>query len=197
MTPFLRAALAASALFALSLSPSFAVAIPEDGTSAEQHQATAQDTAPVERALAAFRASTIRLPEALGIAKQLSEGALVADISFDNENGKRRYRIRTLVGDRLEERLIDATTGKPDGDRQDYAINDLGKTDRDNLAALRSVGPTMSDAVRVAEHSAAGQAISGGLTKQDGRLNYVIVVLSGDDLKQVVLEPPPARAARK
>jgi uncharacterized membrane protein YkoI len=197
MSSFARAALAASALLALSLSPSFAVAVPEDGIPAEQHQANEPDTAPIERELAAFRASTIRLPDALGIAKQLSADALVADVSFDNQSGKPRYRIRTLVGDRLEERLIDATTGKPDGDRQDYAVNELNKSDRDNLAALRSIGPTMSDAVRVAERSAAGQAVSGGLAKQDGRLNYVIVVLSGDDLKQVVLEPPQARAARK
>lgn len=46
------------------------------------------------------------------------------------------------------------------------------------------------DAVRVAEKAAEGNALAGGLKQQDGKLNFVIVVASGDCLKEVTLEPP-------
>ena len=35
-----------------------------------------------------------------------------------------------------------------------------------------------------------GNALAGGLIKQDGKLNFVVVVASGDRLKEVMLEPP-------
>jgi hypothetical protein len=44
--------------------------------------------------------------------------------------------------------------------------------------------------VRVAERAASGKAISGGLTRERGKLNFVVIVVSGLDLKQVLLEPP-------
>ena len=46
--------------------------------------------------------------------------------------------------------------------------------------------------LRVAEKAGSGKALGGGLVQQDGRLNFVIVVLSGDSLKEVMLEPPKA-----
>jgi hypothetical protein len=44
--------------------------------------------------------------------------------------------------------------------------------------------------VRIAEKAAAGNALAGGLMKQDGKLNFVVVVASGEHLKEVMLEPP-------
>jgi len=44
--------------------------------------------------------------------------------------------------------------------------------------------------VRIAEKAAAGSALAGGLIKQDGKVNFVILIASGDSLKQVMLEPP-------
>jgi hypothetical protein len=48
----------------------------------------------------------------------------------------------------------------------------------------------LADAVRVAEYAASGKAISGGLIRQRNRLNFAIVVMSGGDLKEVILVPP-------
>jgi hypothetical protein len=70
------------------------------------------------------------------------------------------------------------------------SLSELDDEDRSNLVALRSVKQELSDAVRVAEKAASGKALGGGLVQQDGRLTFVIVIASGDDLKQVVLEPP-------
>jgi len=44
--------------------------------------------------------------------------------------------------------------------------------------------------VRVAERAASGRALSGGLQKEEGHLSFVVLVLSGDQLKEVSLEPP-------
>jgi hypothetical protein len=44
--------------------------------------------------------------------------------------------------------------------------------------------------VRIAEKAAEGSALAGGLVKQDGKLNFVVVIASGDRLKEVMLEPP-------
>jgi hypothetical protein len=40
------------------------------------------------------------------------------------------------------------------------------------------------------EKAASGKALGGGLINEDGKLNFVVVVVSDDRLKQVMLEPP-------
>jgi uncharacterized membrane protein YkoI len=64
------------------------------------------------------------------------------------------------------------------------------REDLGNIIALKSVKQELSDAVRIAEKSAAGRALAGGLTKQDGKLNFVVVISSDGRLKEVMLEPP-------
>ena len=63
---------------------------------------------------------------------------------------------------------------------------------RDSIVALRLVGQELSDAVAIAEKAAAGKAISGGLMKEQDKVNFVVVVLSNDRIKEVFLEPPCA-----
>jgi hypothetical protein len=53
-----------------------------------------------------------------------------------------------------------------------------------------------SDAVRVAEKAAEGNALAGRLVKQNGKLNFVVIVASGGHLKEVMLEPPKVGARR-
>ena len=55
---------------------------------------------------------------------------------------------------------------------------------------MKSVKQELSDAVRIAEKAAEGSALAEGLMKQDGKLNFVVVIASGDRLKEVMLEPP-------
>ena len=69
--------------------------------------------------------------------------------------------------------------------------------ERDNINALRSVKQELSDAVAIAEKAAAGKAISGGLVKEGDQLNFVVVVLSDDHVKEVFLEPPRAPSKRQ
>ena len=91
---------------------------------------------------------------------------------------------------------IDATTGKIVGGEAALPLKQVEAEDRSNLVALKTIRHRLADAVRVAEQAASGKAISGGLIRQRGRLNFAIVVMSGSDLKEVILEPPGAAGRR-
>jgi hypothetical protein len=71
-------------------------------------------------------------------------------------------------------------------------MSELNLEDRLNLIAMQSVRQELADAVFVAEDNTSGKALSGGLMNEGGKLVFVIVILSGIDLKQVMLEPPGA-----
>ena len=50
----------------------------------------------------------------------------------------------------------------------------------------------LQPAVAIAEKVAAEKAISGALVKEGDQLDFVVVVLSDDHVKEVLLEPPHA-----
>ena len=157
-----------------------------DGDAAEDRQALSRE---IER----FRGSSISISQAMAIAEARHAGATTADVSFDGASGVPVYRVKTLHNDRIWRHTINAATGELVGGEAALPLAELDLDDRSNLAALGAIRHRLADAVRVAEQAASGKAISGGLVRERGRLNFAIVVISGDDLKEVILEPPGAR----
>ncbi|MBR0757929.1 PepSY domain-containing protein [Bradyrhizobium jicamae] len=151
------------------------------------------DAQAVRRELDNFRAAQISLARAMAIAEGLHTGSTTADVSFDGAAAPPVYRIKTVQHDRIWRNAIDAATGAVLDSEAASPLATLDAEDRSNLVVLKALRHRLSDAVRVAEHTTSGKAISGGLTRERGKLSFVIVVLSGADLKQVVLEPPGAR----
>jgi len=151
------------------------------------------DAQAVRRELDNFRAAQVSLGEAMTIAEGLHAGSTTADVSFDGTAAPPVYRIKTVHHDRVWRNAIDAATGKVTDNEAASPLTALDEADRSNLVVLKALRHRLSDAVRVAEHTTSGKAISGGLTRERGKLSFVIVVLSGADLKQVVLEPPAPR----
>jgi len=148
----------------------------------------------VNRELEAFRAAQLSLRQAITIAEKRHTGSRTADISFDGGAGAPVYRVKTFQDNRLWEHAIDAKSGDIIGTETVSHVNDLNSDDRNNVMALRTVRQELSDAVAIAEQVASGTAIGGGLMNDKGKLNFIIVVVSGgSDLKQVVLEPPQGR----
>lgn len=148
----------------------------------------------VNRELEAFRAAQLSLRQAIGIAEKRHAGSRTADISFDGASGSPVYRVKTVQDNRLWEHAIDAKTGDTIGAETVSHLKDLNPDDRNNVMALRTVRQELSDAVIIAEQVASGRAIGGSLMDDNGKLNFVVVVVNGGgDLKQVVLEPPQAR----
>lgn len=189
--------LIAIALSALILAAP-ARAIVTTGTPTALHSDTdgdaGADRQPVNREIERFRSSSISISQAMAIAEARHAGATTADVSFDGGSGVPVYRVKTLHNDRIWRHTINAATGELVGGEAALPLTELDLEDRDNLAALGAIRHRLADAVRVAEHAASGKAISGGLVRERGRLNFAIVVISGDDLKEVILEPPGARA---
>ncbi|MBR0989896.1 PepSY domain-containing protein [Bradyrhizobium japonicum] len=147
----------------------------------------------ISREIERFRSSSISISQAMSIAEGRHAGATTADVSFDGAAGVPVYRVKTLHNDRIWRHTINATTGELVGGEAALPLAELDHEDRDNLAALGAIRHRLAEAVRVAERAASGKAISGGLVRERGRLNFSIVVVSGDDLKEVTLEPPGAK----
>ncbi len=152
------------------------------------------DRQAVSREIERFRSSSISISQAMAIAEAHHAGATTADVSFDGASGVPVYRVKTLHNDRIWRYVINATTGELIGGEAALPLTELDLDDRSNLAALGAIRHRLADAVHVAERAASGKAISGGLVREGGRLNFSIVVISGDDLKEVILQPPGARA---
>lgn len=197
-----RAKQSTSQLIAIALSALIlaapARAIVTTGTPTALHSDTdgdaGADRQAVSREIERFRSSSISISQAMAIAEARHAGATTADVSFDGGSGVPVYRVKTLHNDRIWRHTINATTGELVGGEAALPLAELDLEDRDNLTALGAIRHRLADAVRVAEHAASGRAISGGLVRERGRLNFAIVVISGDDLKEVILEPPGARA---
>jgi uncharacterized membrane protein YkoI len=98
--------------------------------------------------------------------------------------------VRTVRNEQIWENVIDANTGSVTEKEISSSLRELDREGLDNIIALKSVKQELSDAIRIAEKSAEGSAVAGGLIKQDGKLNFVVVVASDDRLKEVMLQPP-------
>ena len=147
------------------------------------------DEAAIHRLLEQFRTIKIPLSEAVAIAEHLHGGSRTANVSFELSDPS-VYRVRTVNDERIWENVIDANTGSVTETEISSSLRELDGDDLGNIIALESVKQELSDAVRIAEKAAAGSALAGGLMKQDGKLNFVVVIASSDGLKEVVLEPP-------
>jgi len=143
----------------------------------------------LRRLLEQFRAIKMSLSQAVAIAKHLHSGSRTADVSFEI-SGPAIYRVRTVRNERIWENVIDANTGSVTEKEISSSLRELDRQDLGNIIALKSVEQELSDAVRIAEKAAGESALAGGLMKQDGKLNFVVVIASGDRLKEVMLEPP-------
>jgi uncharacterized membrane protein YkoI len=182
-------------LLSLALVPRTAMAELNDGSLSSTGQSTPvhqeANTDSDQRFLAAFRVAHLPLIEAIAIAERLHVGSRTAGISFDTSDNP-SYRVRTVKDKMIWENVIDVRTGRTAGPETVRSLNELEMEERDNINALGSLKQELSDAVAIAEKAAAGKAISGGLVKEGDQLNFVVVVLSDDHVKEVFLEPPRA-----
>jgi uncharacterized membrane protein YkoI len=147
------------------------------------------DEAPIRRLIEQLRTIKISLSQAVAIAEHLHGASKTADVSLEM-SGPAIYRVRTVGNERLWEDVIDANTGNVTEKEVSSSPRELDRDDLGNIIALKSVEQELSDAIRIAEKAAEGTALAGGLIKQDGKLNFVVVIASGDRLKEVTLEPP-------
>ena len=176
-----------------TLAPTGAIAdVTHTTLDAANRDAAAQrdaEEAVTRRLLDQFRNIKIPLSQAVVIAEHLHDGSRTADISLDI-SGPPVYRVRTVKDERVWENVIDANTGSVTEKEISSSLREVDREDLGNIIALKSVELELSDAVRIAEKAAEGSALAGGLKKQDGKTNFVVIIANGDRLKEVMLEPP-------
>lgn len=168
------------------LSPSGAV-LPSNVAATESAPPVTDDANQgASRELQFFREAKVSLRRAIKIAEKLHTGSRALDIKFDILAGSAVYWVRTMRNTQIWENAIDAKTGSV---ARKEAASSLEGRDAE-LPDLKSVRQELSDAVAIAEKVTKGSAISASLMSRDGRLNFIILIVSGDQLKEVTLEPP-------
>lgn len=183
----------------VALSPSRAIVWTDATPVLLQKQAAAQvdneDTGDgaARRELELFRAARYPLARAIVIAEQLHAGSRAADVSFDSSSGSAVYKVRTTRKARIWENAIDGKTGEVAGHETVLSLENLDKYDQTNFVALESARQNLSDAVLIAEKAADGKAIGASLLNKDGKLHFLVLIVSGNHLKEVILESPRAR----
>jgi len=189
--PLFAAMLALSALLSAT---SVRADLNATSTSAEHQQpgSAHDDEETNRRLLEQFRTARLSVAEAITAAEQLHPGSRTASVAFEL-SAPPTYRVLTVKNNEVWENTFDANNADAASAETILSLDELEDDDRDKIIALRSVKQELSDAVRIAERAASGKALGGGLVEQDGKLNFVVVVLSGESLKEVTLEPPKTR----
>jgi uncharacterized membrane protein YkoI len=177
-------------MLSLLLSPSGAVLRSNVAATESGPPVTDDADQGASRELQFFREAKVSLRRAIKIAEKLHTGSRALDIKFDILAGSAVYWVRTMRNTQIWENAIDAKTGSV---ARKEAVSSLEGPDADDgnrLPDLKSVRQELSDAVVIAEKVTKGSAISASLMSRDGRLNFIILIVSGDQLKEVTLEPP-------
>jgi hypothetical protein len=145
----------------------------------------AQDT--IHRLFELSRVTQLSLRDAIAEAERRHDGSRTVQIGFDR-SAFPCYRVRTVRNDLIWENTIDAKIGRITGVERVLSFQKLGGDDRTNIKALKHVTQEMSEAVLVAERIVPGMAIAGRLVDDSVTLNFVVLMVCGDRLKQVMLE---------
>jgi hypothetical protein len=120
----------------------------------------------------------------------------VVDVSFDGTAASPFFRVLTASGERIVEDQVNASTGAIDASSNFSDLTQLDEDDRRNIASLLRSKLNLSDAVRVAEKQTSGIAVGAGLLREEGSLRFGVVVLCGDRLTQIILDPPQTSTTR-
>lgn len=175
----------------LSVLPMPALAHESDGAA---KPAPAQDVSESERTaifqeIKVFANVQISVRDVIKIAEGRVSGAKVVDISFDGGGGRLAYNLKTYLNDEISAVTIDASTGKTIGDALVTPVSALHAKDRIELAGFNTAVIDLSDVVPIAEAYGSGKAVSVGLDEENGKLIFLVVVVTDGSLKQISVDP--------
>jgi uncharacterized membrane protein YkoI len=184
----IAALLMLSGLFVL---PTTALAHESDGGA---KPAPAQDFSESERTaifqeIKVFANARISVRDAIKIAEGRASGAKVVDVSFDGGGGRLAYNVKTYLNDEISAVTIDASTGETVGDASVTPVSALDAKDRIELAGYSTAVIDLSDVVPIAEAYGAGKAVSVGLDEENGKVIFLVVVVTDGSLKQISVDP--------
>lgn len=156
-----------------------------------------QEWAAILREIKVFANAKVSVRDAIEIAETRSHGARAVDVSFDGQADRMAYRVKTWRNDELWQGTIDASTGQIFGEEVVTSVSTLDTKDKDELAGFRTAGVNLYDVLSIAERLGKGKAVSAGLEEDDGRVIFLVVLVTADgSLKQMSVTPGPESSAR-
>jgi uncharacterized membrane protein YkoI len=178
-------------LSGLSVFPMPALAHESEGAakSAPAHDFSESERTAIFQEIKVFANVPISVRDVIKIAEGRASGAKVVDVSFDGGDGRLAYKVKTYLNDEISAVTIDASTGKTIGDALVTPVSALDAKDRVELAGFRTAVIDLSDVVPIAEAYGSGKAVSVGLDEENGKLIFLIVVVTDGSLKQISVDP--------
>ena len=154
----------------------------------------AQDFNESERAavlqeIRVFANAQLSVRDVIKIAEARASGAKVADVSFDGRADRLAYRVKAYLNDEISTVTIDASTGKTIGDAVVTPVSALDVKDKIELAGFSTAVIDLSDVVSVAESYGSGKAVSVGLDEENGKLIFLVVLVTDGSLRQISVNP--------
>jgi len=160
--------------------------------SALAQQPSESDRAAIFQEIKIFANVQISVREVIAIAEKRAVGAKVVDVSFDGQADRLAYRVKTYQDDEISAVTIDASTGKTIGDEIVTQVSKLDVKDKIELAGFSTAVISLSDVVPIAESYGSGKAVSVGLDEENGKLIFLVVVVTDGSLRQISVDPSEA-----
>jgi len=150
---------------------------------------TEPELAAIFQEIKAFANVQIAVRDAIKIAEARASGVKVIDVSFDGRSDRLAYRIKAYQHDEIWDVTIDASTGNIMGDGIVVPVSTLDVKERTKLVGFSTAGIALSDVVPIAEAYGAGKAVSVGLEEENGKLIFLVVVVTDGSLKLISVDP--------
>lgn len=167
--------------------PGVTADIPEPAGAPRNNSAPSDAQKMIRQLFELSHQARVSLRDAIAVAEERHRGSRTVRIDFDRPASP-CYRVRTARDAEIWENNVDVKTGRIRGVERVLSFQKLNSEDRTNIKALRHVTQKMSEAVLVAERVVPGMAVGGGLVDDSVTLNFIVLVVTGDRLKQVMLE---------
>jgi uncharacterized membrane protein YkoI len=136
-----------------------------------------------------FANAQLSVRDVIKIAEARASGAKVVDVSFDGRADRLAYRVKAYLNDEISTVTIDASTGKTIGDAVVTPVSALDVKDKIELAGFSTAVIDLSDVVSVAESYGSGKAVSVGLDEENGKLIFLVVLVTDGSLRQISVNP--------
>jgi uncharacterized membrane protein YkoI len=136
----------------------------------------------------AFQNAKTSISRAISAAEQHSRGKAL-DASFEENNGRPAYRVKTYEDGKIWQGLVDDTSGQVVGQGRVLQEAKLDREDKAEIGALKSAKTSLTDAVTVAEQKGSGKAIDAGLEEHGGKFAYEVETVKDGRTQRAMVDP--------
>ncbi|MGM4902759.1 PepSY domain-containing protein [Tardiphaga sp. 866_E4_N2_1] len=176
--------------------PSNALASSEMADPSAARTATAPGRIEIGEEVQAFKKAKLSVADAIRIIEARSSGAKVVDIGFDASAQQPGYVVKSLHRNHMRQATVDAVTGEILRQQRPIHVSKLSRDDKAELASFHRSAIGLSESVPIAESYGKGKAVSAGLSIEDGRFLFLIVVVGDDGLRLISIDPIEGRKNR-